>query len=456
MGMDFAIVMAYIAVIVMVGISRSKQIKTLRDFSLSGHTYGTFALTATLSASFIGGGFSTGNAAKAAVYGIGNILALWGFSVSLILVGIFIVPKVKTFKSAKSTGEIMGRAYGRPAQILTGFFSMLVCAGILGAQVGAIGYMFNVFLGVSPVIGIVIGCTAVIAYSTLGGMSAVVSADVIQFCILAVCMPMLLYFSLKAAGGLDTVIHATPKENFNIFNGSTPLGFFSLMLTLALGEALVPPYVQRLLMGNSTSTTRRATVLSGFISLPFFIITGLIGMAGAVYFAGTATDMNSVMQSMIMSAAPVGIRGLIIASMLAIVMSSADSFLNSASVGIVCDVILPLSKKRLSDEQALRLIKWVNLITGTLAVLTAVAIPNILDVLTFAYTFWSPLILIPLAAALLGCKAPPQAFYISMLCGGGIMIIWTYMLNNPLGVSGLVAGSLAALAAFILFSTTQK
>lgn len=452
MGIDFAIVTIYLIIIMLVGFMSSSKVKNLRDFSLSGRTYGAFALTATLSASFIGGGFSTGNAAKVATNGIGNIFALCGFSLSVILVGFFIVPNVKKFKSSVSTGEIMGTTYGKPAQIFTGFFSMLVCSGILGAQVGAIGYMFKVFLGVKPIIGILVGCTIVILYSTLGGMSAVVATDVIQFCVLAICVPILLYFSVRAAGGMSSIIAATPMENFNIFNNYTPAGFISLFITLALGEALVPPYVQRLLMGNDLRTTKKATVLSGIISIPFFVITGLIGMAGAVYFAGTGTDMNSIMQSMIMTVAPIGIRGIIIAGMLSIVMSSADSFLNSASVGLVCDVIVPLCKKSRSDKGTLNLIKWVNLITGTLAVLIAIAIPNILDVLTFAYSFWSPLILIPLAAALLGIKPKPKAFYISMACGGAVMFIWTYMLGSPYGMDGSIAGVIANLLAFITFN----
>lgn len=448
MGIDFAIVIIYLFIIVMVGLLSSGKVRTLKDFSLSTKTYGVFPLMATLSASFIGGGFSTGNAAKVAQHGLGSIVILFGFSISVILVGLFIVPNIKQFKHSISTGEIMKQVYGTPAQIFTGLFSMLVCAGILAAQVGAIGYMFQVFLGMNPMVGILIGCTVVIVYSTCGGMNAVVSTDVIQFCVLAAGIPILLYFSIHICGGINPIISQTPKEYYNIFNGYTPLGFFSMFLSLALGEALVPPYVQRLLMGNNLKATQKATVLSGILSVPFFIVSGLVGLAGAVYFTGTATDMNSIMQTMIKVAAPVGIRGIIIAGMLSIVMSSADSFLNSASVGLVCDVFVPLSKGRISNEKTLNLVRWVNLITGALAVVIATMIPNILDVLTFAYSFWSPIILIPLAAALLGYKGRPAAFYLSMIAGGLTMLIWSYVLKNPYGLDGTIVGVAVNLLTF--------
>lgn len=449
MTVDFIIVVIYLIIIVTAGLKSSDKVKTLKDFSLSNRTYGAFALMATLSASFIGGGFSTGNAAKVAQLGIGNIVALCGFSISVILVGLFIVPNIKQFSGKISTGEIMKQAYGKPAQIFTGFFSMLVCAGILAAQVGAIGYMFDVFLGINPMIGILVGCSVVILYSTFGGMHAVVATDVIQFCVLGLGVPILLFFSFKTAGGVDAVISGAPKEFFNIFNGYTPISFISLFLTLAIGEALVPPYVQRLLMGNDLKTTRKATILSGIISIPFFVVTGLIGLAGAVCFSGTGAHMNSIMQTMIRVAAPVGIRGVLIAGMLSIVMSSADSFLNSASVGLVCDVIVPISGMKMSSHKSLTMARWVNLLTGALAVVIATMIPNVLDVLTFAYSFWSPVVLIPLAAALLGYRSKHSAFYASMIVGGAVMVIWTYVLKKPYGLDGTIAGVIANLATYI-------
>ncbi len=449
MWFDNVIIIAYLLVITGIGIQAAGKVKSLKDFSISDHKYSIFALLATLSASFIGGGFSTGNAAKVAQNGIVNIVAICGFSLSIILVGKFIVPKIVNFANAGSTGEIMKQVYGKPAQIITGIFSLLVCAGILGAQVGAIGYMFNVFLGIGNIYGILIGCAIVIIYSTFGGMRAVVTTDIIQFVLIFIGVPILLYYSVNASGGLSQVIDKAPSSTWNIFDKYSFLEVISLFLTLALGEALVPPYVQRLLMGKDVKTTAKATIFSGILSVPFFIVTGFIGIAGAVYFAGQSTDMNAVMPSMIKEVIPIGWRGLIIAAMLSIVMSSADSFLNSASVAVVTDIVQPLSKHYHTDKAMLRLARLVNLLTGTISVVVAVMIPNILDILMFAYTFWSPVILVPLAAAMLGIKSRPMAFYAAMAAGAIITIIWTYVLKNP-GIDGTIAGVAANLITFTI------
>lgn len=456
MTIDYIIVIVYLAAVVIIGFATTGKVKSIKDFSLSNNGYGVFALLATLSASFIGGGFSTGNASKVAQFGIGNIVALCGFSVSIILVGSLIAPRIKRFQSAISTGEIMGMSYGKPARIITGIFGMMVCAGILGAQVSAIGYIFNVFLGLPVLYGILIGCGIVILYSTFGGMKAVVATDIIQFVVLGISMPVLLILSLGATGGMNTVIAQTSPDFFNIFNGHTVLGFVSLFLTLALGEILVPPYTQRLLMGRDIKTTAKATVWSGIISVPFFIITGLIGLVGAVYFAETGTETNSIMQSIVKAIAPVGVRGFIIAGMLSIVMSSADSFLNSAAVSLVNDVIIPLRKREQQVKRDLMTARLINLGTGVLAVLFAVLIPNVLDVLLFSYNFWCPVILVPLAAALLGVKTKPAAFYSCIIAGAVVTVIWSYVLGNPGGFDGTIAGFIANLGVYIAVTNIAK
>lgn len=446
---DNVIVAVYLVVVTVIGLCSAGTVKTLRDFSLSSRKYSAFVLLATLSASFIGGGFSSGNAAKAAMHGIGNIVAICGFSLSIILVGWLIVPRIGRFSGVESTGGIMRMVYGKPAQVVTGIFSLLVCAGILGAQVGAMGYMFNVFLGMDTLYGIILGCAIVILYSTCGGMRAVVTTDVVQFALIFIGMPLLLYFCFRATGGVDSALRAVPAANWHIFSHYGTLEMFSLFMTLALGEALVPPYVQRLLMGRDLGVTARATVYSGFLSIPFFVLTGLIGMVGAVYFAGTNADMNAVMQLMIKDVVPLGLRGLIIAAMLSVVMSSADSFLNSASVAVVADIIQPLSRREYSQGSLLNMARLTNFLTGTLAVIVAIRIPNILDILTFAYSFWSPVILIPLAAALLGVNAGAGAFYVSMGSGAVCTLLWSYVLGNP-GIDGAVAGVGASLLAFVI------
>lgn len=448
--LDNAIILVYLVGILMLGVWSGKRLQSLRDFSLSHASYGPFVIFATLSASFIGGGFSMGNASKVFLFGIGNIVALWGFSIKELLVATLVVPNVSRFEGAISAGDIMGRAYGRGPQVITGVFSILLCAGIVGAQVGAMGDVFHIFLQMPEIWGILIGCGIVILYSTVGGMRAVVLTDVVQFCILAVGIPLALVMGIVKVGGIASLGDAIPASHFSVVTKTRPLvPFISLFLTLMLGEALVPPYVQRLLIGRDLKATARGTLWSGIFSFPFFAIAGCIGLVALTLDPNM--DSTLAMPSVIKSALPIGLKGIVVAGVISIVMSSADSFLNGAAIGCVNDIVGVVSDD-IAPRKQLFLARTTNLMVGVLAVVFAISIPNILDILIFAYHFWAPTILVPLAAALLGFRTSKAAFATGVTLGVFGTIAWKYGLGDPKGFDGLVFGIFCNLVGFALGS----
>ncbi|MHC4534170.1 MAG: sodium:solute symporter family protein [Planctomycetota bacterium] len=446
--LDYGIIIFYLCAILLVGLWSGKGMKSLQDFSVSHRSYTSFVIFATLSASFIGGGFSIGNAEKVYRLGIVNIVALWGFSLKEILVAKFIAPRMDSFPNVISAGDIMELGYGKPAKVITGFFSVFLCAGIVGAQVGAMGLIFKVFLGIEPIWGILIGCGIVIAYSTIGGMRAVVLTDVIQFCVLAIGLPAALLFGIVKLGGISAIREAVPASHFSVpADTMTFAAFLSLFLTFLLGETLVPPYVQRLLIGKDAAHTARGTMLSGIFSVPFFVITGAIGLVALTLDA--KLDPNLAMPYVIRTVLPVGVRGVVIAGVISIVMSSADSFLNGAATSCINDIVKPL-RIPLSERQELLLAKLTNCLVGVLAVIFAIKISSILDILIYAYNFWAPVILVPLAAVFLGVRVTRAGFFGGTIAGAAGVLIWNGLLKSPMGISGLVIGVFCNLIAFTL------
>ncbi|NIP23392.1 MAG: sodium:solute symporter family protein [Phycisphaerae bacterium] len=444
---DSAIIILYLSVILLLGLRCGRGMKSLQEFSVSHRSYTSIVIFATLSASFIGGGFSIGNAEKVFRFGIVNIVALWGFSLKEILVARYIAPKTGNFTNVISTGDIMEQGYGKAAKVITGFFSVFFCAGIVGAQVRAMGIIFNVFLDIEPIWGILIGCGIVIAYSTVGGMRAVVLTDVIQFCVLAIGLPAALVFGIVKLGGFAAIREAVPTGHFSIpGEAMTIAAFLSLFLTFLLGETLVPPYVQRLFMGKDSSHTARGTMLSGIFSIPFFAITGAIGLVALTL--KPELNPNLAMPYVVRTVLPIGVRGIVIAGVISIVMSSADSFLNGAATGCINDMVKPLRKNPLSERQELLLAKLTNCFVGVIAVIFAITIDSVLDILIYSYNFWAPVILVPLAAVLLGFRATKAGFLAGTVAGISGVLIWNKLLKSPMGVDGLVIGVLCNLIAF--------
>jgi SSS family solute:Na+ symporter len=97
-----------------------------------------------------------------------------------------------------------------------------------------------------------------------------------------------------------------------------------------------------------------------------------------------------------------------------------------------------------------------TLVTGGLAIFFAIRIESLLDLLIYAYNFWSPIILVPLAATILGFKG--SLFTFAAGAAGGILgvIMWNQVLGSPGGFDGLVVGVFTNMAAFWLAGVIER
>ena len=104
----------------------------------------------------------------------------------------------------------------------------------------------------------------------------------------------------------------------------------------------------------------------------------------------------------------------------------------------------------LKDRQELVLAKITTLLVGFLSVIFAVSITSILDILICAYTFWAPIIVIPLGAVLLGAKAGRESFLAGAIAGIAGVLLWNNLPGTPAEVDGLIVGVLANALVFTL------
>lgn len=436
---DILVIAAYMLMILLVGLWTGRGVSSVQEFNVAGKRYGLFTMIATLSSSFIGGGFSNGNAAETFAHGIGNIVALFGFSVGQLLIGVLLLPRVKDLSRCTSPGDIMARAYGPPARLLTGLCSFFFAAGVLAVQICAIGHIFRQLLGAPYWLGIVLGVAIVLLYSTTGGIASIIAIDRIQFIVLMVGIPLLVGFGLYAVGGVPSMVEALPSDYMKIVPDGDWGTFAGLFISLMVGEALVPSYVQRMFVGKERDSLRRATVATAYLSVPFFIMTGLVGLLAYALDSNIVASM--AMPSLILKVMPLALRGVVIAAMLAIVMSSADTILTSATVGLANDVILPAIK--LKPRAQLTLTRVINVLTGVLATGLALQGKGVFQLLLFSYQFWAPVVLAPLIAALAGVRVRRGMMYAAAACGA----VTTLALHGQtLGVAAGFAVNAAVLA----------
>ena len=233
-----------------------------------GHrSFSSIFIFCTLSATFIGGGYTIGNAAKFFNGGMVFAFALLGFSLKEILVSALIAPRMDRYNDCHSVGDMIEKTYGLKAKVATGVFSLLICDGILGAQIGALMSIIEATVNINPIIGAIVSLVVLLVYATLGGMRAVVLTDTLQFIILAIGIPLTFFI------GWHHVVETVPYHYLHFLNnGKDWLFFILLFATFIFGETLVPPYVQCLFMSQSSRSTIRGTLASRLVSIPIFLL----------------------------------------------------------------------------------------------------------------------------------------------------------------------------------------
>ncbi|MEB3701962.1 Sodium:solute symporter family protein [Candidatus Bealeia paramacronuclearis] len=451
---DVSIFWIYLVVILGIGIHASRSVKTLNDYSLGGAKYSAFFVFATLSASFIGGGFTMGLSESVFKNGLIYVVALWGFSLKEILVAKFIAPRMGPFKGAISVGDIMGQLYGKAAKTFTGIAGALVCAGIAGAQFSAFGYIAHILIGIPQEMGVIVGALVVVFYSTLGGMKSVVINDTIHFCVLIISLPLVLFFGINYVGGFENLFNNLPATHHDIFTSLSPLALFAIFLSFFFGETLVPPYVQRLLIGKTLKETARGTLWSGLLSIPFFLMIGIIGLIALTM--SPTLNPNLSLPYVIQNVMPLGFKGLAIAGIMAVLMSSADSFLNAASISAIHDGLKGFLKTPLHPQIELRFTRIATFLMGMAGALFALRSASVIDVLLYAYNFWTPFILVPLVAGILGYKSSPKTFWIASFAGVIGMVGWKLTADNTGVFDAAIAGIGLNFLTFVLLNRSEK
>ena len=397
-GLDWTMILAYFALLagVVVFTMKRKKIETEKDLFLGGRSVGWLAIGASIFAANIGSEHLIGLAGQGALTGLS--MSHWEFHAWVLIMMSWVFLPFYYNSGVSTMPEFLERRFGPKARWI---LSLVSLAAYVLTKISVTVYAGALFFEVMmPEVSLTIGGTVVSsfwigavltvvlagAYSSIGGLSAVVYTDLVQtFIILAGTLSVtgfalyhLGHSGVALADGstaqgitdgwavLKQTIKSTGSvEQFSLWHSlshkSLPwLGVVVASVTIGVWYWCTDQFIiQRTLAAKNLTNARRGAIWGGFLKLApvfLFLVPGMLGFAlhhnhvvvNGAQFAiplkeSGALNGDAVFPTLVQSLLPVGFRGLVVAGMIAALMSSLASLFNSVSTLFTVDVYQKLN-----------------------------------------------------------------------------------------------------------------
>jgi SSS family solute:Na+ symporter len=365
---DWIIVVVYLAASMLVGLLGRKYVGNTAHFLVAGRELGTYIGIATLAATEIGTITFMYNSELGYRYGFAAFAAALISGVAMIFVGRtgFVISRLRALR-LMTVPEYFEVKYSRGLRIVTGI--LVALGGILnmGVFLKIEGEFLTVISGLNQkyLVATMIAILLLeLIYTTVGGMISIVITDYLQYVLLSIATVIITIYAVHFAGWHAMVAKVTSVMGSSGFNPITApkFGFSFLIWQLLLWLAIHTCWqttAMRMFSTKSPETSKRVMTWTGFIFLGRGMLPMLWGIAALTLLGHGAIsggvpqpvvnghtlapiDAMPVMLSMLLGP---GIRGIVVAGMLAATMSVNSSYLLGWSAVISQDVIAPVRKQ---------------------------------------------------------------------------------------------------------------
>ncbi|WP_184813977.1 sodium:solute symporter family protein [Actinophytocola algeriensis] len=462
-AVDYVLLAVYFALVLGIGYMARRHVSSSIDFFLSGRSLPAWVTGLAFISANLGAIEVMGMSANGAEYGMPTAHYFWiGAVPAMLFLGIVMMPFYYGSK-VRSVPEFMLRRFGKPAHLVNGISFAVAQVLIAGANLFLLASVVNLLLGWPIWVSVIVAAVIVLSYTALGGLSAAIYNEVLQFVVIvAALLPLTIVGLYKVGGwqGLVDKVSAGPggPEQLDSWPGNQLTGFtdnFLSVLGLVFGLGFVLSFgywttnfveVQRAMAARSMSAARRTPIIGAFpkLLIPFIVIipgmiagvavTELQGENKAALMAGdeapSGATFNNALLLLMRDLLPNGMLGIAIAGLLASFMAGMAANLSSFNTVFTYDIWQSYLRKDRPDGYYLTVGRVVTAIATVLAIGTAFiasSYANLMDYLQQLFSFFN---------------APLFATFI-------LGMFWRRMTPTA-GWTGLVAGTLSAVTVFIL------
>jgi len=441
------IVIFYLLAVIGIGTWSKRRVADQNAFFVANRRGTTFLITGSLLATAVGGSVTVGMAGLGFSQGLTGAWWLLVGSVGLLILGLFFARKVRG-AALYTLPELVGKQYDNRVSLAASILIVIAWMGVVAGQIVAAGKVLSI-LGIGSVASWMIIFTAVfVIYAILGGQFSIIHTDAFQAAILFVGIFVVLALVFSRVGGLNRLKASLPSTYFS-FPLSPEFNWKMLMsLLIFVGATYIvgPDIYTRLFCAREEKTAQKSAFLCAFLFLPLAFAITLIGMGAKVLYPEIPAEQ--AFPQVINGIASPGLAGLILAALVAALMSSADTCLLSQSVILTEDIFKRFCPS-FNERKTVLLTRFSILVLGFMALGLAIALKGVISALLFAYTIFTCGLVIPVVAGFYKqkLKVTSRGALAALIGGGAVGLLGKIPcidvpLKEDLGLIGFVVSAI--------------
>jgi SSS family solute:Na+ symporter/sodium/proline symporter len=468
----------YLLALVGVGVYKARSVGNSEDFMVAGRSLPWYILVGTLLATWIGSGSLFAGA------GLGyrnGPSALWSNLGAWMGIGMvfFIARRIRNLGKV-TVPDIFEARYGKTAATLATITTVIAYLTIVSYQFKGGGRVLSIVTEgqIDVQTGIIITAVFAILYTVLAGMLSVVYTDVVNGVLMSIGCVATLVYVVWTVGGVDEVLAtAQASGKLDLFGhwvsesesgASGPIIALSIAvptMLLLLGDANM---YQRIFSAKDGGSARKAI---------FFWVIGVVLLESCISFLGLAGSVAAekglipdlaaqgkdatefIIPILALELMPTFLGMVLVATMMAVIVSTADSFLLIPATNLTRDVYQRYINKNASEKRVVFISRALVLALGGAAYLLVDQFPTVLAAAYTAYLIYGASITPSLLAAFLWKRATYQGAVASMLAGAGVTLLWKFGLSaatmegwNPILIEPTFPAAGLSILALVLVS----
>ena len=480
---DYLLLALYFAFVIGIGIMAKRSVSSSLDFFLSGRALPAWVTGLAFISANLGAVEIVGMSANGANYGLATMHYFWiGAVPAMLFLGVVMMPFYYGSK-VRSVPEFMRRRFGTGAHLVNALSFAVAQLLIAGINLYLLASIVEVLLGWPLWLSLVVAAAIVLTYTTLGGLSAAIYNEVLQFFIIvAALLPLTLVGLHKVGGwgGLKEKVANSPggAEQLSSWPGTGLSGFESPLLSVigivfGLGFVLSFGYwttnfveVQRAMASNSMSAAQRSPIIGAFpkMFIPFIVVVpGMIAAVAVSEVAafkeggaveGGPVDYNDSILFLMRDLLPNGMLGVAIAGLMAAFMAGMAANISAFNTVFSYDLWQQYVKKDEPDEHYTKVGRIATVAATVIAIGTATfaaSYTNIMDYLQTLFGFFNAPLFATFILGMFWKRMTATAGWAGLVAGtSGAVLVWV-LSEDVTGVIGIGEQGGAFVAAAVAF-----